>query len=90
MSSLIMSVLGIDAAVLWCADKINLYHSGDEEPFANVLYKNGHACLRVGSGEVYEHAASVNLGRYAKYRLASNILSSPANPRIQSQGRWCL
>jgi hypothetical protein len=66
MSSLILTVLGIDTARLWFRDKFNLYHSGDEAPFANLIYKDGCACLRVGSGEVYDQASNVSLGRYAR------------------------
>lgn len=66
MNSLILSVLGIDASTCHFNNEINLYHLGDEEPFANLRVKNGVTSLRVNSGEICDHASNVILGRYAK------------------------
>lgn len=66
MHSLILSVLGLDSPEFFIRDKANLYHIGDSKPFANLFMKNGHATLRVNSGESLTLATSLNLGRYSK------------------------
>jgi hypothetical protein len=62
--SIILSVLGINTSTVFYINKMNLYHIGDEEPFANLIYKDGHASLRVNSGETFKHASNLNMGRY--------------------------
>lgn len=66
MQSMILSVLGVEPSVYYF-DQFNLYHNGDERPFANLFLKDGEVTLRVNSGETCEKASKVNLGRYAKH-----------------------
>lgn len=65
MHSRILSTLGLEPSVYFF-DQFNLFHNGDERPFANLFLKNGGVTLRVNSGEICHPASSVNLGRYAK------------------------
>lgn len=64
MSNLIMAVLGIETSTIFFHSKINLYHNGDDTPFANITIRDGKTHLKVNPGEVLDHASNVNLGRY--------------------------
>jgi len=64
--SMILSTLGIEPSTLYFHDRMNLYHTGDKIPFANVLIRDGHYCLRVGGGEKYDRASNVSLGKYGR------------------------
>lgn len=66
MHSQILSVLEIDTTTLFFSDRLNLYHNGDAAPFANLVFKDGKASLRVNSGETFNKASSVFLGYYDK------------------------
>lgn len=62
--SVILSLLGIESDRFFYHDKVNLFHSGDNEPFAVVEYKDGKASIKVNSGEVYKDSAKIELGKY--------------------------
>lgn len=66
MSSAILDFFGINTDTLFFTSKMNLYHSGDTFPFANIVIEDGVTRLKVNTGETLPFAASVNVGRYAK------------------------
>lgn len=62
--SVILSLLGIENERFFYHDKLNLFHSGDETPFAVVEYRDGIARIKVNSGEVHNDSGKLNLGPY--------------------------
>ncbi len=57
----ILTVLGIDKGTVYFQDKMNVYHSGDREPFANIVVREGVTHLIVNAGEVIKQASTVVL-----------------------------